>query len=184
MDFTGVGHVANADITQIDAAGLNRVRDLALIIWPAHYAPLIGADLIPPMVADMYSLNTLGADMRERGHLYWIASVDGKDIGYASAYLKDGRLWIKKLYLLPSVRGMGLGKQLIATIRDHYGRQHPQALYVSDRNETAIAFYKSQGFTVESLEPVQMGPYHFEDYVMVRPGEIALPQSRPDVSPY
>jgi hypothetical protein len=37
--------------------------------------------------------------------------------------------------------------------------------------ETAIAFYKSQGFVVEDSEPVQMGPYHFEDYVMVRPGE-------------
>ncbi|WP_167531228.1 MULTISPECIES: GNAT family N-acetyltransferase [unclassified Mesorhizobium] len=167
--------MANADITQIDAAGLNRVRDLALVIWPAHYAPLIGAELIPPMVADMYSLDTLGADIRDRGHLYWIASVDGKDVGYASAYLKDGRLWIKKLYLLRSVRGMGLGKRFIAAIRNHYGRQHPQALYVSERNETAIVFYKSQGFAIESLEPVQMGPYHFEDYVMVRAGQDAAP---------
>lgn len=119
-----------------------------------------------------------------RGDPVQVASLAHVRAKRVNAYLKDGRLWIKKLYLLPSVRGMGLGKQLIATIRDHYGRQHPQALYVSDRNETAIAFYKSQGFTVESLEPVQMGPYHFEDYVMVRPGEIALPQSRPDVPTY
>jgi GNAT superfamily N-acetyltransferase len=164
-------------IRQIGVEDLERVRDLALVIWPAHYAPLIGADLIPPMVAEMYSIDTLTADMRERDHRYWIAAVDGNDVGYASAYLKEERLWIKKLYLLTSARGTGLGKQFIETIRDHFGRHHPQALYVSDRNVTAIAFYKSQGFTIEGLEPVQMGPFHFEDYVMVRKGEFAASPS-------
>jgi GNAT superfamily N-acetyltransferase len=162
--------MANADIMQINESDLHRVRELALVIWPAHYAPLIGAHLIPAMVADMYSLETLKADVGDRVHLYWIASVDGKDVGYASAYFKGDRLWIKKLYLLPAARGVGLGKRFIEEIRNHYGREHQQALYVSDRNETAIAFYKSQGFAVESLEPVQMGPYHFEDFVMVRSG--------------
>lgn len=160
------------DFERIDEVDLPRVRDLALVIWPAHYAPLIGEHLIPAMVADMYSLETLNADVRDRGHIYWISSIDGTDVGYASAYLKSGRLWIKKLYVLPAARGFGVGKHFIEEIRNYYGRAYPQALFVSDRNETAIAFYKSQGFKVESLEPVQMGPYHFEDYVMTRSGDL------------
>ncbi|MEO5755342.1 MAG: GNAT family N-acetyltransferase [Mesorhizobium sp.] len=161
-----------ADIARVEEADLPRVRALALVIWPAHYAPLIGGHLIPAMVADMYSLETLNADVRDREHIYWIASIDGKDVGYASAYFKSGRLWIKKLYLLPATRGFGVGKRFIEEIRSYFGRAHPQSLYVSDRNETAIAFYKSQGFQVESLEPVQMGPYQFEDYVMTRSGDL------------
>ena len=42
------------------------------------------------------------------------------------------------------------------------------ALFVNDGNARAIAFYRSQGFEVESHVPVQMGPFRFTDYVMVK----------------
>ncbi len=160
-------------IALIGEAELQRVKALALIIWPAHYTPLIGAHLVAGIVADIYSLPALQADIRERKHTYWLASLDGKDVGYASAYLEGGRLWLKKLYLLPEARGLGLGKQFIEVARQHFGRHYPQALYVSDKNLTAINFYRAQGFGIERLEPVSMGPYKFHDYVMERPGASA-----------
>jgi ribosomal protein S18 acetylase RimI-like enzyme len=98
-----------------------------------------------------------------------VATSTGCDLGYASAYRGDGRVWIKKLYLLAEARGLGLGKALIATARAHFGEDLPVALYVNDGNAPAIAFYRSQGFEIEQHVPVQMGPYQFTDYVMVRP---------------
>ncbi|MDC9822363.1 GNAT family N-acetyltransferase [Devosia sp. ZB163] len=159
----------NTLITPIDQDDLARVADLAHRIWPEAFAGILPADRIPGMLAEIYALDALRADTAERGHQYWLATLDGHDVGFASAYRTDGRVWIKKLYLLAETRGLGLGKALIATARAHFGAELPVALYVNDGNAAAIAFYRSQGFEVEKHVPVQMGPYQFTDYVMLKP---------------
>lgn len=158
-----------ATIIPIDAADLPRVAALAYRIWPEAFAGILPADRIPGMLADIYDLRTLAADIAERHHQYWLATDGERDLGYASAYRADGRVWIKKLYLLAETRGRGLGKALIAAARAHFGSELPVALYVNDGNAAAIAFYRSQGFEVEKHVPVQMGPYQFHDYVMLKP---------------
>lgn len=157
-------------IFPIDADALPRVAELAYRIWPEAFAGILPADRIPGMLAEIYALGTLEADIAERGHQYWLATHDGGDVGFASAYRAEGRVWIKKLYLLAETRGLGLGKALIATARAHFGAELPVALYVNDGNAAAIAFYRAQGFEVEQHVPVRMGPYQFSDYVMVKPG--------------
>ena len=156
-------------ILPIDQPDLPRVAELAHRIWPEAFAGILPADRIPGMLAEIYDLHTLRSDIAERGHQYWLAARDGRDLGFASAYRADGRVWIKKLYLLAEARGLGLGKALIATARAHFGENLPVALFVNDGNAPAIAFYRSQGFEVEQHVPVQMGPYQFTDYVMVKP---------------
>ncbi len=156
-------------IMPIDQGDLHRVADLANRIWPEAFAGILPADRIPGMLEEIYDLGTLAADISERHHQYWLATADGIDLGFASAYRADGRVWIKKLYLLSDARGHGLGKALIATARAHFGVDLPAALYVNDGNASAIAFYRSQGFEIERHVPVQMGPYQFHDYVMLKP---------------
>jgi diamine N-acetyltransferase len=155
-------------ISPIGSADLHRVQRLAHVIWPEAYADILPAERIPGMLADIYAMETLEADIAERGHQYWLAQAGGDDLGFASAYLSDGRVWIKKLYVLKAARGLGLGRQLIAAARAHFGPELPVALYVNDGNAPAIAFYLAHGFTIEGREPVQMGPYAFTDYVMVK----------------
>ncbi|MBK8084443.1 MAG: GNAT family N-acetyltransferase [Devosia sp.] len=157
------------DIIPIGAADLFRVADLAQRIWPEAFAGILPAERIPGMLAEIYAPETLAADIAERGHQYWLARRAGADVGFASAYRADGRVWVKKLYLLAEARGLGLGKALIATARAHCGPDLPVALYVNDGNAPAIAFYRSQGFEIERHEPVRMGPYDFTDYVMLKP---------------
>jgi len=156
-------------IFPIEADALPRVAALAYRIWPEAFAGILDADRIPGMLAEIYGLETLTADIVERRHQYWLATHDGRDVGFASAYRADGRVWIKKLYLLAETRGLGLGKALITTARAHFGPELPVALYVNDGNAAAIAFYRSQGFEVEQHVSVQMGPYQFTDYVMLKP---------------
>jgi ribosomal protein S18 acetylase RimI-like enzyme len=153
-------------ILPIDADALPRVAELAYRIWPEAFAGILPADRVPGMLAEIYALETGG---HHRAWPHWLAAHDGRDVGFASAYRADGRVWIKKLYLLAETRGLGLGKALIATARAHFGPALPVALYVNDGNAAAIAFYRSQGFAVEQHVPVQMGPYRFTDYVMLKP---------------
>jgi len=161
--------MSEAMISPVAPSELPRIASLARRIWPEAFAGILPADRIPGMLDEIYALETLLADFGERGHQYWLASGDGGDLGYASAYRADGRVWIKKLYLLAEARGLGLGKAMIATARAYFGEDLPVALYVNDGNAPAIAFYRSQGFEIEQHVPVQMGPYQFTDYVMVRP---------------
>jgi ribosomal protein S18 acetylase RimI-like enzyme len=162
--------MVKSEIIPIGVSEVHRVADLAHQIWPEAFDGILPADYIPAMVSDIYAHDVLAADINERGHQYWLAMIDGHDVGYVSAYLEKGRVWIKKLYLLSRTRGLGLGKALIATAHEHFGASKPLALFVNDGNSKAIAFYKSQGFEVESHLPVRMGPYDFHDYVMVKPG--------------
>jgi len=160
--------IMSTTIAPIGTADLPRVQALAHEIWPEAFAGILPEDRIPGMLAEIYALETLAADIAERGHQYWLASGEAGDLGFASAYRAEGRVWIKKLYVHEMARGLGLGKQLIAVARAHFGSGLPVALYVNDGNAPAIAFYKAQGFTIEKHVPVQMGPYQFTDYVMVK----------------
>jgi len=66
--------------------------------------------------------------------------------------------------------GSGLGKQLIAVARTHFGPDLPVALYVNDGNAPAIAFYKAQGSRSKRTSPCRWAPTSSRDYVMVKPG--------------
>lgn len=160
--------MGSPDIIPIGAGDLPRVADLAYRIWPEAFAGILPAERIPGMLAEIYALETLAADIAVRDHHYWLARRDGADVGFASAYCAEGRVWIKKLYLLAEARGLGLGKALISAARVHLGPELPVALYVNDGNAPAIAFYRSQGFEIERRVPVRMGPYDFTDCVMLK----------------
>jgi ribosomal protein S18 acetylase RimI-like enzyme len=158
----------SVSIARIGAGDLSRVRALARRIWPECFAGILPADIIGPMVEAIYAPDELRADIDRRGHIYWIAQVDGEDAGYCSAYREGDRLWIKKLYLLDNCRGLGLGKRLIAIAQQELSGAASLALYVNDGNASAIAFYKSQGFAIDSLVPVSMGGFDMRDFIMVR----------------
>lgn len=164
--MTGGHEVA---ISPIGVEDMPRVRDISYVIWPEAYAGILPADRIPGMLAEIYDLETLAADINERGHRYWFATVDGADAGFVSAYRDGSRVWIKKLYVLGTIRGLGLGTRLMETAIAGFPGAASVGLYVNNGNDPAIGFYRAQGFAVEAEVPVRMGPYDFTDFVMARP---------------
>ncbi|MFT3996388.1 MAG: GNAT family N-acetyltransferase [Asticcacaulis sp.] len=158
--------MADTLIISAELDDLSRVKALAERIWPECFAGILPVERIAPMVAEIYALDTLRADVTERGHRYWIAQLDDQDVGYVSAYRDGDRLWLKKLYLLDVCRGHGTGKRLVATVLDAFAGARELALYVNDGNAPAIAFYRAQGFEIEATVPVRMGPFDFVDHIM------------------
>ncbi len=155
-------------ITEIGPDELDLVRDLAFRIWPEAYAGVLPSEMIGPMLASIYALDTLRADMAERGHRYWLARAAGAPIGFASAYRDADRVWIKKLYVLSDARGSGAGSKLVSAAIAGFAGATSLALYVNDGNVKSIAWYKSRGFAVEAHVPVTMGGFDFMDYVMTK----------------
>lgn len=165
--------MSTIEIAEIGAADLPRVQALAHAIWPEAFAGILPAERIPGMLAEIYALDTLAADISARGHRYWIAAVDGADAGFVSAYREGERVWIKKLYVRAAARGLGLGKRLMDTGIAAFPGTTSVGLYVNNGNAPAIGFYRSRGFAVEAEVPVRMGPYDFTDFVMARPLPLA-----------
>jgi ribosomal protein S18 acetylase RimI-like enzyme len=98
-----------------------------------------------------------------------MATMDASDAGFVSAYREGDRVWIKKVYVLASLRGLSLGKRLIETAVSAFPGAGSVALLVNDGNAKAIGFYNSQGFAAEASVPVRMGGFDYTDYLMAKP---------------
>ena len=153
-------------VRQISLAELEIVRELALQIWPKCYRRLIRPDQIDEMVAALFDLDTLENDMSDRGHAYWVVRVGSRDVGFASAHVDGGRVWITKLYVLEDYRGFGLGKALIRAVQDYFSPVLHLALCVHKEQPVAVDFCLRSGFNIAREIPFSLGAYGFTDYVM------------------
>lgn len=155
-------------IRRIKAGDLPIVQRIANDTWPTAFDGVIERHKIEMMLDDIYDLDMLRNDMDALGHVFWVARHNGQDSGFISSYQEDDVTWIKKLYILPSKQGLGIGRALIGTAKTHFAPQRALSLGVNSDNAKAIAFYKKYGFAVEKEVPVKMGPFDFTDYVMTK----------------
>lgn len=160
--------MAPPDIAPLSKADLSRIAAIARVTWPVAFDGLIPAAEIPKIVGKIYSQDQLEADM-DNGHAFWIAQANGKDMAFCAAYLEEGTIWLKKLYVLPEAQGLGLGTILTDTAIAHFAPAKEMSLYVKNDNAKAIGFYRRAGFSIAKEVPVVMGHMHFTDYVMTRP---------------
>lgn len=144
------------------------VRDLAHRIWPLCYAHVLSPDQIQNMLARIYDIAALHAEAAA-GHRFFLAQGQGEPVGYASAYAEGEVAWLKKLYVLPTCRGTGLGKQLLDTTLAVFPQAKQQRLLVNPKNDAACRFYEHLGFAYVGEMPVMMGDHAFTDKIYARP---------------
>jgi putative acetyltransferase len=122
----------------VESAGYDDVRALleAALAW--------SAGLYPPQ--SRHGLD-LGAYERPEVTLL-VAREDGVALGCGAWQLtSDGSAEVKSMYVLPEVRGRGIGRAVLAAIEDAV-RRHVAVLRLETgiRQEAAIALYESAGF--------------------------------------
>ncbi len=155
-------------IRRIAADELPVVQKIANDTWPTAFAGVIERHQIEIMLNDIYDLDMLQNDMDALGHVFWVARHGHQDAGFVSSFKADDVTWIKKLYILPSKQGLGIGRALMGTAKEFFAPQRALSLNVNNGNVKAIEFYKKYGFAVEREVPVKMGPFDFTDYVMTK----------------
>jgi ribosomal protein S18 acetylase RimI-like enzyme len=163
-----VSHAAIA----IRSAGENdieRIRALAQHIWPLAYDGILKPGEIDNMLLRIYSADNLRSEMREAGHRFWIASAQGQDVGFVSGYRDGDTAWIKKIYVNPACKGMGIGKALVSMIEKAFAPVREVRLLVNPGNMPAMDFYRHIGFAEAGRKHVQMGDFEFLDYIFARP---------------
>lgn len=149
------------------------IQQLAGVIWRACYPGIITNEQIDYMLAWMYSLDALRAEMRSQGIRYDRLLVDGKMAGFASYGPTDnpGVIKLHKLYVLRELQGRGLGSLLLQHCERaaHKLGAHRLILAVNKRNTKAIASYRRNGFTVaDSVVTDIGGGFVMDDHIMAK----------------
>ena len=94
-------------------------------------------------------LRQLPASYADHGGAFWVALRDGELLGTAGVFPVEPNTYeLRKMYLRPASRGLGLGTRLLDTVVD-FVRARGGTHVVLDTIEEmtrAIAFYEANGF--------------------------------------
>ena len=148
---------------------IDRVFDLARIIWVDHYSPIIGLEQVNYMLANFHSRKAIEDDIGIKGFRYFLIRNNGRDVGYLSFKNEETSLFLSKIYILSSERGQGLGKRALAFVRDQAKRHNLRSirLTVNKNNTGSISAYERIGFQKTGEVKADIGQgYFMDDFAM------------------
>ena len=151
---------------------IRTIQDIAHATWPVAYAAIITPAQIAYMLDLMYSEAALLDQLQVKGHRFLLAEQDGKPIGFAGFehHYRTGRSRLHKLYVLPDVKGTGVGHALLEAVLMEAMKAGDSAVELNvNKHNPAKDFYTRHGFTIERDEVIDIGHgFVMDDHVMVR----------------
>ncbi|HET7319792.1 MAG TPA: GNAT family N-acetyltransferase [Nitrospirota bacterium] len=124
------------------------VESLAREIWTEHYIPIIGREQVDYMLATFQSRRAIGEQIRT-GIAYFLIKEDDAHIGYMAVQPKGRELFLSKIYVKSSRRGLGYGRKAV-----QYAEKVARdlgldkiVLTVNKNNVNSIKAYEKIGFT-------------------------------------
>lgn len=149
---------------------IHTVVALAREIWTEHYTPIIGAEQVGYMLANIHSLTTITEEVTDPHCHYYLVQKADQPVGYIGVRFRENALFLSKLYVLSSERGNGLGKQAIEFLKQlaRSNQCRDINLTVNRHNTGTIAAYKAIGFEMTEAICADIGNgYVMDDYRMV-----------------
>lgn len=123
------------------------VESLAREIWTEHYIPIIGKEQVDYMLATFQSRRAIGEQIRT-GVAYFLIKEDDAHIGYMAVQPKGRELFLSKVYVKSSRRGLGYGRkavQFAEKVAKDLGL-NKIVLTVNKNNVNSIRAYEKIGF--------------------------------------
>lgn len=163
----------NVQLLRVGEEHLPALAELAGVIWRQHYPGIISREQIEYMLGQMYSLETLRGELREKQVCFVRLLADDRFVGFASfgPLAEPDVFKLHKCYLLPEFHGRGLGSRLLqyceTEVRQLGGRR--LKLAVNKQNVKAIAAYRRNGFCVaESVVTDFGGGFVMDDFILAK----------------
>ena len=149
---------------------LEIIQDLAKAIWPDAYGAILSQEQLEYMMEMMYSLDSLENQLKNN-NVFLLAKEENDFIGFASYELnfqKSNKTKIHKLYVLPTIQGKGVGKNLILYIQEIAKKNSNAALILNvNKYNKAKDFYLHNQFEIADSLVVDIGNgYVMDDFVM------------------
>jgi ribosomal protein S18 acetylase RimI-like enzyme len=149
------------------AIDIETVARLAKEIWYEHYVPIIGREQVDYMVPRMQSVPAIAAQIAE-GYEYFLAAVDGEEVGYAAVRSEDGAVFLSKLYVRKSARRSGIARRMLAHLEDSARVRGLRSIWLTVNKENpALQAYLRLGFRVTGPIVTDIGDgFVMDDYRM------------------
>ena len=151
------------------------IRSVSERTWPSTYGHIISQEQIDFMLDWMYSDKSM-AEQFEKGHQFYIANLNGADIGFCSVSAEPNEkksntqnaYKLNMLYVLPIAQGTGSGKALLNKAIEVAKKAGSSSLFLQvNKLNTAYTFYLKNGFTKEQECKFDIGNgFYMDDYVM------------------
>ncbi|KOS05360.1 acetyltransferase [Flavobacterium akiainvivens] len=146
------------------------IFEIANVTWDNAYKSILSEAQLEYMMDMMYSPSAFTEQLNIKGHHFLMASIDGKDLGFASYELnyRYGVTKLHKLYVLPQTQGTGMGHALITAVENAAKANGNETVTLNvNRFNKAIHFYEKNGYANTGAVDVNIGNgYLMEDYVM------------------
>jgi ribosomal protein S18 acetylase RimI-like enzyme len=159
-------------IQKVGIEHIDTIQSLANETWQVAYKEILSPAQLAYMLQLIYSKESLIAQLKEKHHQFIIAFENNEAAGFASYGLKNeqaaGVYKLHKIYVSPHMQGKGVGGMLLQYILNEIKPGNATDLELNvNRNNKAIEFYKSIGFTIIEAADIDIGNgYFMNDYVM------------------
>lgn len=154
-------------------ADIPAIRTIAHTTWPVAYARILSPGQLAYMLERMYCEAALQEQLTTLGHQFLLAERDGLAIGFSGHAHRHapGRTRLHKLYVVPEVKGQGVGHALLEAVLHAAHAAGDQAVELNvNKYNPAKDFYLRHGFVVERDEVIDIGQgYVMDDHVLVKP---------------
>lgn len=158
------------EIKPTQIGDLETIQRLAHEIWPNAYLEILGQQQLDYMLEKIYSLPSLQHQFTVLKHQFILLTDESVPVGFASySPHEDAAIYhLNKIYVLPSLQGKHLGKQLLSYIITEIKKSGATSLQLNvNRYNKALHFYKKQGFKIIREEDIDIGSgYFMNDYVL------------------
>jgi ribosomal protein S18 acetylase RimI-like enzyme len=159
--------VTTKPVTDSDIA---TVRALSKQIWDSYYPGIITTEQIEYMLARMYAPKVIREELAA-GAVWELILRDREAVGYLSYQheVAAARVKLNKLYLLPSLHGQGIGRQMLDHVKARAARLAAVHVYltVNKQNTRAIRAYQAAGFQIAGAVVTDIGGgFVMDDFVM------------------
>ena len=146
------------------------LKELATKISLEHFAPITGTGQVYYMMDKFLDPDTI---LHEIGENYEFAFIlyNGKRAGYYSIAYEGEALFLSKLYVEKSFRGLGLGHAMFERIAGKAKKAGCKYIYltVNKQNLSSVAIYKKWNFYIHECAETDIGGgYVMDDYIMRR----------------
>lgn len=146
------------------------VSKLAQRIWREHYVPeIVTAEQIEFMLPRVASPEVFSSQLADKKRNLWLLHHDNVLTGYMAVENRPGNVcFIDKLYIDNHLQRAGLGFALLAHCITTL-KPKQLMLRVNRKNLKAINFYFKHGFTIDSLDALDIGDgFIMDDFIMKR----------------
>jgi diamine N-acetyltransferase len=166
---------------QLKACTLSDVHTLQAISYDTFdetFRATNASENLDAYMEKAFTLEKLEEELANTDSFFFFAYVNEELAGYLkvninaaqSDEIMDDALEVERIYIRRAYQGQGLGKYLIQKSIDIAKEKNKQNMWLGvwEKNESAIRFYKGQGFVLHGAHSFYLGDEEQRDLIMIK----------------